>query len=232
MALANIFFHIEATSGSAYGGYGIRLGVGTVILLIILIGGRIIPSFTRNWLVRQKSGRLPTPINKLDMFAIGLAIITLLTWVVFPQFIGVRVLAVLSAITHVVRLARWAGWRTYSEPLVIILHIGYAFIPVGFLLLAIGDGTTIPHAWMVGVIGVMTIAMMTRVSLGHSGRAITSTPAITAIYASIISASLLRILADFTPDPTYLLYGSAIAWILAFAGFSVVYYPILAKPRV
>lgn len=232
MAIANALFHIEALKDSAYGGFGIRFGVGTIILLIILIGGRIIPSFTRNWLVRQSPGRLPTPINRFDMFAIGLAIVTLLIWVASPEFIGVRLLAAIAAITHAARLARWTGWRTFSEPLVIILHIGYVFVPVGFLLLAIGDGTEIPHAWMVGVIGVMTIAMMTRVSLGHSGRAVTSTPAITAIYAAIILAALLRITTEFMPDQSYLLYASAIGWIVAFAGFSIVYYPILAKPRV
>ena len=232
LALSNALFHIEALNGSAFGGYGIRLGVGTVVLLIILIGGRIIPSFTRNWLVRQGPGRLPTPINRFDVFSIGLAIVTLLMWAILPEFIGVQILAALAAVTHAARLARWAGWRTLSEPLVIILHVGYVFVPIGFLLLAIGDRTLIPHAWMVGVIGVMTIAMMTRVSLGHSGRAISSTRAITAIYVSVILAALLRITSEFMPDLSYLLYASATAWIVGFAGFAIAYYPILAKPRV
>ncbi len=119
-----------------------------------------------------------------------------------------------------------------AEPLVLILHIGYAFVPLGFLLSAIGDGTQIPHAWMVGVIGVVTIAMMTRVSLGHSGRPLASTKAIVAVYIAVILAAFLRITTDYMPDQTYLLYTSATLWIAGFAGFVIVYYPILAKPRI
>jgi|LGOV01.1.fsa_nt_gb uncharacterized protein involved in response to NO len=232
LAISNAIFHYEALNGSAFGGYGIRMGVGTIVFLIILIGGRVIPSFTRNWLVRQGPGRLPTPVNRFDTFAIGIAIAALLTWVIAPEFIGSRLLNALAALTHAIRFARWAGWRTMSEPLVTILHVGYAFVPLGFLLSAIGDGTQIPHAWMVGVIGVVTMAMMTRVSLGHSGRPLASTKAIVAIYAAVILAALLRITTEFMPDLTYLLYTSATLWIAAFAGFAVVYYPILAKPRI
>jgi uncharacterized protein involved in response to NO len=232
LAIANGIFHYEALNGSAFGGYGIRLGVGTIVFLIILIGGRVIPSFTRNWLVRQGPGRLPTPINRFDTFAISIAIAALLTWIIAPEFIGGRILSALAAVTHSVRLARWAGWRTMAEPLVLILHIGYAFVPLGFLLSAIGDGTQIPHAWMVGVIGVVTIAMMTRVSLGHSGRPLASTKAIVAVYIAVILAAFLRITTDYMPDQTYLLYTSATLWIAGFAGFVIVYYPILAKPRI
>ena len=232
LAIANGIFHYEALHGSAFGGYGIRMGVGTIVFLIILIGGRVIPSFTRNWLVRQGPGRLPAPVNRFDMFAIGIAIVTLLTWVIAPEFIGVRILSALAAAAHAMRVARWAGWRATAEPLVLILHIGYAFVSLGFLLLAIGDGTQIPHAWMVGVIGVVTMGMMTRVSLGHSGRPLASTKTIAALYWAVVLAALLRITTEFLPDQTYLLYTSATLWIAAFAGFAIVYYPILAKPRI
>ena len=232
LAISNGIFHYEALNGSAFGGYGIRLGVGTIVFLIILIGGRVIPSFTRNWLARQGPGRLPAPISRFDTFAISIAIAALLTWMIAPEFVGGRILSALAAVTHAVRLARWAGWRTMAEPLVTILHIGYAFVPLGFLLLAIGDGTQIPHAWMVGVIGVVTMAMMTRVSLGHSGRPLASTKAIVALYGAVILAALLRITTEFLPDQTHLLYTSATLWIAAFAGFAIVYYPILAKPRI
>ena len=175
---------------------------------------------------------MPTPVNRFDMFAIGISVATLVTWMIAPEFIGVRILSALAAATHAIRVARWAGWRTLSEPLVLILHIGYAFIPLGFLLLAIGDGTQIPHAWMVGVIGVMTMAMMTRVSLGHSGRPLASSKPTWAIYVAVVLAALLRVTTEFMPEQTYLLYASATMWVAAFAGFAIVYYPILAKPRV
>jgi len=232
LAISNGIFHFESLNGSAFGGYGIRMGVGTIVFLIILIGGRIIPSFTRNWLVRQGPGRLPTADNHFDTFAIGIAIAAILTWMIAPESVGVRILSALAAITHFIRLARWTAWRTLAEPLVTILHIGYAFIPLGFVLLAIGDGTKIPHAWTAGVIGVMTLAMMTRVSLGHSGRPTASTNAIKALYWAIIMAAVLRITTEFLPDQTYLLYASATLWIAAFTGFAIVYYPILAKRRI
>jgi len=232
LAIANGIFHYESLNGSAFNGYGIRLGIGTIVFLIILIGGRVIPSFTRNWLVRQGPGRLPTPINRFDIFAISIAIAALLTWMIAPEFVGARILNALAAVTHAVRLARWAGWRTMAEPLVVILHIGYAFVPLGFLLSAIGDGIQIPHAWMVGVIGVVTSAMMTRVSLGHSGRPLAASKAVIAVYVAVILAAVLRITADYFPDQTHLLYASAALWIASFTGFVIVYYPILAKPRV
>ncbi len=232
LAISNGIFHYEALNGLAFGGYGIRMGVGTIVFLIILIGGRVIPSFTRNWLARLGPGHLPTPINRFDTFAIAIAIAALLTWVIAPEFIGVRIFSALAAVTHVARFARWAGWRTMAEPLVVILHIGYAFVPLGFLLLATGDSMQIPHAWMVGVIGVVTLAMMTRVSLGHSGRPLVSTKSVAALYWAIVLAAVLRITTGFLPDQTYLLYTSATLWIAAFTGFVIVYYPILAKPRI
>ncbi|OUS08248.1 hypothetical protein A9Q96_01960 [Rhodobacterales bacterium 52_120_T64] len=231
MAISNGIFHYETLNGSAINGYGIRMGVGTIVSLIILIGGRVIPSFTRNWLVRQGPGRLPTPVNRFDAFAIAIAIAAVLLWLAAPEFVGSRLLNMIAGAAHAIRLTRWAGWRTVAEPLVLILHVGYAFVPLGFLLLAISGGTQIPHAWMVGVIGVVTLAMMTRVSLGHSGRPLASTKAIVALYGAIILAALLRITTEFLPHLNYLLYISATMWIAAFAGFAIAYYPILAKPH-
>jgi uncharacterized protein involved in response to NO len=232
LLIANALFHYEATNAAPSGGYGARMGVATIVFLIILIGGRIIPSVTRNWLVRQDSDRLPTPVNRFDKFAIAVSIVALLLWSVFPDFAGGRILNALAAIIHAVRLARWSGWRTVSEPLVMILHVGYAFIPLEFLLLSVRNPEQIPHAWMVGVIGVMTIAMMTRVSLGHSGRELASTGAIKVIYLSIVLATVLRITTELLPAQPYVLYASATAWIAAFISFVIVYYPILAKRRV
>ena len=231
LTIANIVFHVESVNGTAFGGYGIRLGVGTIVLLIVLIGGRIIPSFTRNWLVRQGPGRLPTPTNRFDLITVGLTAVTLLAWVILPEFIGSRILSAVAAVLNAVRLSRWAGWRTMAEPLTIILHVGYAFIPVGFLMVTIRDGAQIPHAWMAGVIGVTTIAMMTRVSLGHSGRPLASTSGTKGVYVALIAAALLRITAEFLPGVSSLLYASATAWIVGFGTFIVVYYPIWTKPR-
>jgi len=238
LALANIVFHIEAANGSAYSGYGVRLGIGTIIFLITLIGGRVIPSFTRNWMVRSGIQKLPTPMNRFDSIALAFGGMAIVAWVIMPEFTIVRLLNLIAGGLHLVRVARWSGWRTLAEPLVMILHVTYVFIPIGFLMLALGDlvpgwsgSLQIPHAWMVGAIGGMTLAMMTRVSLGHSGRILQSSRAIVAIYLAFLVAAVFRIASEMFVAADYLLYISATGWILAFAGFVVVYFPILTQPK-
>ncbi len=238
LSTANAIFHFEAINGTAFDGYGMRMGVGVIIFLISLIGGRVIPSFTRNWLAHRTPGRLPSPMNRYDLLTLGLSGVTIIAWIITPETIGVRILTTLAGLLHLIRLARWAGERTFPEPLVTILHIGYLFVPIGFLMIGIGDmlpgwgrATQIPHAWSAGAVGVMTLAMMTRASLGHSGRPLTATTSITAIYAAVILAILLRILAEMMPTVEHLLHISAMAWIIGFAGFAIAYFPILTRPK-
>ncbi len=139
---------------------------------------------------------------------------------------------------NLIRLARWRGDRTFAEPLVTILHIGYLFVPIGFLLMALAiafPGTVAPaaavHAWTAGAIGVMTLAVMTRASLGHTGHALKASPAIVAIYACAITGAALRIAAAFGIEPQIMLHAAAACWILAFGGFAAVFGPLLLAPR-
>jgi uncharacterized protein involved in response to NO len=231
----NVAFHIEA---HVYGAadYSIRAGIAVVIVLIALIGGRIIPSFTRNWLVRENPGRLPVPFARLDVVIVVLSALALLVWVVRPD--GVITGAVLAAAgaLHIIRLARWAGDRTLRDRLVLVLHVGYAFLPIGFLLNAASAVGILPasagvHAWMAGGAGVMTLAVMTRASLGHTGQALVASPATQAIYAAAVIAALARICAAIHPDLTSLLYVAALAWAVAFLGFAVCYGPALLQRR-
>jgi uncharacterized protein involved in response to NO len=142
------------------------------------------------------------------------------------------VLAAAGAL-HLVRLARWAGYRTVRERLLLILHIGYAFVPIGFLLNACSAFGIVPagagiHAWMGGAAGVMTLAVMSRASLGHSGQQLTASVATQAIYASIVVAALARICAVLDPSHSLpLLHVAAFAWAAAFLGFAVCYGPAL-----
>ena len=137
-----------------------------------------------------------------------------------------------------VRLYRWAGERTAAEPLVLILHVAYAFIPLGFLLLALGTlapglvaRTGALHGWTAGAIGLMTLAMMTRASLGHAGRPLTATLPIQFIYVAALTATLARVAAAFSLLREPMLHLSATAWVLAFGGFVVIYAPLLARRR-
>lgn len=238
LTVANIIFHIEAITGAAFGGYGSRMGVGVIIVLISLIGGRVIPSFTRNWLAKRGAHKLPTPMNKFDRITLLVGVVTIVSWILWPEFVLARWLAGLAAILHFIRLSRWLGWRTLAEPLVAILHVGYFFIPLGFAMIALGDllpgwgrASQIPHAWTVGAVGIVTLAVMTRASLGHSGRALTATRSVSVVYLLIITAVLCRIAAEMLPYSTSLLHLSGTAWILGFAGFALVYFPTFTRPK-
>jgi uncharacterized protein involved in response to NO len=228
----NLGFHLEAHFNGA-ADVSIRLGIAVVILLISLIGGRIIPSFTRNWLVKQKPGRLPVPFARFDMLTVAVGVIALLSWIVSPNVTGTGWLLALAGVLHLIRLGRWAGYRCLRERLLLILHIGYAFVPVGFLLSACGAFGIVPagagiHAWMAGAAGVMTLAVMSRATLGHTGQALTASVATQAIYAFIIVAAVARICAILEPAQSEpLLHVAALAWAAAFLGFAVCYGPAL-----
>ncbi|MDO8396618.1 MAG: NnrS family protein [Bradyrhizobium sp.] len=229
----NLAFHLEAHfNGLAE--TGIRIGIAVVVLLISLIGGRIIPSFTRNWLVRENPGRLPAPFNRFDIIVVAITALTLVGWIVSSGSPLTGAALALTGLLHLVRLARWAGDRTFRERLLLILHVGYAFVPAGFLLNAASAfGLVAPgagvHAWMAGAAGTMTLAVMSRATLGHTGQPLTASRATQAIYLAIIVAALARVCAVIEPSHSEpLLYVAAFAWTAAFFGFAIVFGPLLA----
>ncbi len=232
----NVAFHLEAhVSGAA--DYAIRIGISVVVLLISLIGGRIIPSFTRNWLVRENPGRLPVPFGRFDRLVIGVGALALLCWIASPVNWITGAAMAIAGVLHLARLARWAGDRTSRERLLLILHVGYVFVPLGFLLHAVSTFASLPssagiHAWMAGAAGIMTLAVMTRASLGHTGQALTASPATQAIYAAIIIAALARICAVVAPShDDVLLHAAGFFWALAFFGFALAFGPLLVGSR-
>ena len=238
LLVANAAFHLEAHfEGTAE--VSIRLGIAVIVLLIALMGGRIVPSFTRNWLVRENPGRLPAPFGRFDMIVVIAGAVALCGWIVAPDRELTGAALALAGLLHLVRLLRWAGDRTFRERLLVILHIGYVFVPLGFLLnAAAAFGWVLPsagiHAWMAGGAGVMTLAVMTRASLGHTGQPLTASPATQVIYAAIIVAAVSRICAVIHPAYSEaLLHIAALAWVIAFLGFALVYGPLLLglRPR-
>ncbi len=236
LLLGNAAFHVEAhIEGAA--DYGIRIGVAAIIVLISLIGGRIIPSFTRNWLVRENPGRLPAPFDRFDAATLAVSILALLLWVVSPFAVATGIAMLAAAVLQVGRLARWAGDRTMRDRLVLILHVAYLFLPLGFLLLGCAAlGATVPsaglHAWMAGAVGTMTLAVMTRASLGHTGYALVADAGTQAVYGVVIAAAAVRMAAALLPQWSSPLLGlAAAAWAAAFAGFALLYAPKLLRPR-
>ncbi len=235
---ANVGYHFEVHNwGSS--DYARRAGFLAAVTLIMLIGGRIIPSFTRNWLNHNNPGRLPAPFGKADGVAILLGVIALALWTVWPDAAVSGWALGLAALAHIVRLARWVGFRCRGEILILMLHIAYAFVPLGFCLLA--WSILLPasasqaaglHAFGAGAIGTMTLVVMVRATLGHTGRKLTANTGMKAMFAFAGTAALLRIATglDLIEQDTGLA-ASAIAWVLAFAGFVFLLGPALVKQR-
>lgn len=237
LAIGNAVFHLEAASGGfAAEGYGLRIGLGAGILMISVIGGRIVPSFTRNWLVRRGPGRLPVPpAQRLDQIAVGAMVLAVLLWVSLPGAALTGGVLMLVGLLHLVRLARWAGERTAAEPLVLVLHVGYLFVPLGALALGLAilmpeaiAPAAVQHLWMAGALGLMTLAVMTRATLGHTGQPLTAGLAISSVYVAVVVAVLARLAAGIWPGQSTLLYMIAgTAWIGAFGGYVLIFGPRL-----
>jgi uncharacterized protein involved in response to NO len=234
LTAGNASFHLESLHAGA-ATYGIRIGFAAVVLLIMLVGGRIVPSFTRNWLVRENPGRLPAPFGRFDVVAVAVSGLALVAWVIAPDeaYTGTALLA--AAALQAIRLVRWAGHRAIRDPLVLILHVGYVFVPLGFALLACAAEGGVPasaglHAWAAGAVGVMTLAVMTRASLGHSGRALVATRATQAVYALAVVSALTRLCAALEPQwSAILLQVAASTWAAAFLGFALSYWQVLTR---
>ena len=183
---ANALFHWEAAQGAhAAQGMGARLGLATAVMMIAVIGGRIIPSFTRNWLQQRGDARLPvSPMQHLDKLSLVVLLVALSLWLLSPFSKIAAIALAFAGLLHAIRLSRWAGHRTLAEPLLSVLHAGYAFLPLGALALAFSilmpfrlDMATAQHLWMTGAIGLMTLAVMTRATLGHTGQPLTASRA-------------------------------------------------------
>ncbi len=233
-AVANIVFQSEVLI-STTPAYGLRLAVAAIVGLIMVVGGRITPSFTNNWLTRQRIEKRPAPLGRFDIGSIGLAAVALITWIVAPEWYGAAALLVIMAIAQAVRLSRWAGVQTWREPILFVLHVGYGFVPFGALMLSLSilwpemvPATGALHAWTTGAMGTMTLAVMTRATLGHTGRDLISTPTTILIYSAMLVASLARIAAPLLPTIYYqtLLVAGA-CWLLAFGVFLLIYGPML-----
>lgn len=235
-ALGQAVFHVEAQAGGAAQGAGLRLGLAASVMLIALIGGRIVPSFTRNWLAARGVVTLPAPTGRADGAVLVLTGGALVAFVILPHNPATAALAGLAGLANLWRLARWQGLRAGAEPLVWVLHVGFAFIGLGFLGIAAAAVDGLPdagarHLWLAGAVGLMTLAVMTRASLGHTGRPLIATRPVAALYLALIVAALARPVHAVWPHVSGLLELSALGWVLAFGGFSALYWPVLTRPR-
>ncbi|OJU02449.1 MAG: short-chain dehydrogenase [Rhizobiales bacterium 65-79] len=219
-------------------GLGPRLALAVAAALIALIGGRIVPSFTRNWLVKKGRFALPASFGLVDKAALAGAVLAALSWAAFPDSEATGALMILAGLLLFARLFRWRGGATLREPILFVLHAGYGWLAVAFLLLGVSRLTgAVPqsaalHALTAGAIGTMTLAVMTRASLGHTGREIVADRATVAIYLAVTAGAVLRVLAPFAGDRYAIVLGCGGAlWSAAFLLFALRYAPILWGPR-
>lgn len=223
----------------ADGEAGFRAGIALVTVMISVIGGRIIPSFTRNWLVKKGHDRgLPGQPDRFDIGVIAATALALLTWIFVPESALTGAALALTGALQLLRLARWSGWRSVSDPFVLILHLGYLWVPAGLALLgwsildAAVPRTAAVHALTAGAMATMILAVMTRATLGHTGHELRANWATVMAYLLVTLGAILRVVAPFGPiDYRGGLEVAGALWAGAFVVFLVAYGPILLRSR-
>jgi uncharacterized protein involved in response to NO len=238
LGIANLLMHLESAGVPVPSGLGWRLGLAAVVVLVSVVAGRIVPSFTRNWLAKRQGAEHPAPHGRIDRAALGVLHAGLFGWAAFPSFSAIGVLLLLGAALNLWRLLRWRGAATTAEPLLLILHIGYGWLVLGAGLLGASmlddfvPRSAAIHALTAGAIGTMILAVTTRATRGHTGRDLTADRVTSLIYVLVNLAAVTRVTAAFITAWTLpLLIASACFWVAAFGGFLLRYGPMLLGPR-
>ncbi|WP_081455321.1 NnrS family protein [Roseibium aggregatum] len=236
----NLMMHLEWigwTDDTAQA--GVRMGIFTSTAMIAIIGGRVVPAFTRNALLRAgHQGPLPVSRVWLDRAGILLVLLAALAFLPFVPEVLRGGLCLAAGLVTLLRLVGWQGWAARGEPILWILHAAYLLLGAGYLVYGVTlltgeySETAALHLLAAGAIGSMTLAMMTRASLGHAGLPLKVSRPIVIAYVLLIAAALVRSFGLTALDyfETMLLSGSL--WILAFGIYAWVYFPILTTPRI
>ncbi|MCC6751460.1 MAG: NnrS family protein [Deltaproteobacteria bacterium] len=233
---ANALLHL-APHGIApdFGRAAIYVALDAVLLIMAIVGGRIVPNFTANAIQGTYRQR-----GRIDQLALGgltvLLVVDALPWLPTQVSAGV---ALVTGLFHLARMRGWNSWATRRVPLLAVLHAGYALVGLGLLLLGVArlwprlPLTAATHVLTVGAIGGLTLGMMTRVALGHTGRPLVLPRSLVVAYLLVLLATIARALVSLWPARLYLvaLTVPATLWGLAFLLYLVVYVPILVRPR-
>lgn len=240
MTVANVMVHLEWIGfwddGAAAGN---RMGLLTLAALIAVLGGRVTPAFTRNALMRNGVEHgLPRTQTVFDRLGMASALLLPIIYPFAPALIT-GTIALVAGLANLMRLAGWKSTAILDQPIVWSLHLGFLFLALGYLMLAayqfgVGIGETQAlHVIAIGAVGVMTLAIMTRASLGHTGRTLVVARPIAFAYLLVAAAALTRSLGPeiFTTHYTLVMMVSGCLWITAFAIFAAIYMPILTTHR-
>jgi uncharacterized protein involved in response to NO len=240
LASLNLVYHLGVASVLPGGDYiALYLLIHVVVLLVAVVAGRVVPNFTANWLRGQGVTKVPVANATVDGLAISLTVATGLVAVFFPDRIVLGVLAMLAALTHALRVSQWRGLQTVRNPLLFILHVAYLWLPAGYAMMSLASfgwaftPTAALHGLTMGGIGSMILAMMTRVPLGHTGRALHASRLTVVAYVILMIAICIRVMSPWN-GANYLgmIELAATGWCLAFGIFVWVYWPILTEPRI
>ncbi len=235
MAVGNALIYAEMLEFS-FGSVtrGVTLGISSVLMLISVIGGRVMPFFTE----RGLPGVTVVRRKWIEQTATPLIAFWLLLELIAPHSIWGAVPAFAAATVHGIRLSGWSSVRIWREPMLWMIHMAYGWLVAGFILQGITDlglmqASLALHAWTVGTIGMFTLGLMARVSLGHTGRAIAARPAMVAGFVALALAAVLRVIVPllFPAITEMVLLMAATGWIVAFVLFIRVYAPYLVRPR-
>jgi uncharacterized protein involved in response to NO len=189
-------------------------------------------------LAQNKANKFPRPFGNFDKISLISLVVFVFAQVIIPHHQATSLLALLAGLLHGIRFIRWKVWMTLAEPLIWILHVGYMWLCVALVLIGLSGLTDfVPytssyHALTVGAFSTMILAVMTRASLGHTGRTIKATLGTTTIFIFITIAAILRVYEPFINESGSLILSlSGIFWTLSFALFIFIYFPILTQPR-
>ncbi|WP_313077544.1 NnrS family protein [Melaminivora sp.] len=235
MALANGVFHLSAMQVIEVPALSaLHAELALVLMVITVITGRVLPMFTKN----VTPGLVINVPRKFELALLAVTAIALLLWVCAAPAPLAALASAAAAVLHAVRLALWKPWVTLRRPILWILHLSYAWMPIGFALLAAAQLGWLPatlaiHALAVGVVGGLIIGMLTRTARGHTGRPLQASRAETAAYAMVLLAAVLRVLVPAVQPQWYVgaLHGAACLWALAFGIYVVMYTPWLMRTR-
>ena len=235
---ANILFHVLALRGVPTD-VPERLALSIVLLLLTIIGGRVTPAFTGEFFKEQRIIPPPAPFSRLDGLSMLLVLIAALAWIAQPETQAAGALLVAAGMMNVIRLSRWRGWMAWREPLVFILTVGYGWVALSLLALGGASFGLLPaanavHVLTSGAVGAMTLAIMTRASLGHTGRPRHADLITVVIYALVNIGAMLRVFVPAADAPTGLatlvLGMAAVSWSGAYLLFALIYGSILVRP--
>ncbi|PWC34099.1 NnrS family protein [Azospirillum sp. TSO35-2] len=236
LTTANLLIHLEWLGVADGVDAGFALGLGVVLMMVTVIGGRILPAFTRNGL--GAAGRTVTSWPLVERATLLSTLALIPAAMIAPDSAVTGAVALVAAAAHAVRLAGWQGWRAWRSPILWILHVGYLWIPVALVLRALHALVDIPaaagtHALTVGAFATLILAVMSRASLGHTGRPLLVSKATVAAYVLLTVAAAARTASPLLPvDWVWpALQGAGYAWVAAFILFLVAYAPVLLSPR-